>query len=276
MAQPLISVIVLNYRSPFDCIKCIEALLKQTLINRMEIIVVDNHSEDESIGWLQSRFKSNPHIKIIESPTNCGFSAGNNYGARYATGEYLLILNPDNVFSPDGVRQMIDVMESDSTIGILGPALVHPDGSVRPSARKFPTIGELIFKRLWPTKWNEKYLYSRSSDFEVAATKEKDVDWLVGACLLMKRDFFLSLGGFDERFFLFFEDIDLCRRCKKAGKRVVYAPAIHVADRRYRLSGRSVGSLLTKKTTWIHLASAGKYFWKWHSEAGLQGNQGNQ
>ena len=90
-----------------------------------------------------------------------------------------------------------------------------------------------------------------------------DVDWLVGACLLIPRQIFQSLGGFDPRFFLFFEDIDLCRRIKSLGKRVLYVPGVKVLDRRNRLSGSSIFSLLTKKTTWIHVASAVKYFWKW-------------
>ena len=92
-----------------------------------------------------------------------------------------------------------------------------------------------------------------------------DVDWLVGACLLLRTDLFRRLKGFDERFFLFFEDMDLCRRTKILGKRVVYLPQIKVLDGKERLSGSSIFSLFTRKTTRIHLASAMKYFWKWRT-----------
>jgi GT2 family glycosyltransferase len=95
----------------------------------------------------------------------------------------------------------------------------------------------------------------------------RDVDWVVGACLLLRRSFYEELGGFDPRFFLFFEDIDLCRRCWLAGKRVVYFPRAVATDRKRRLSEGGVFRLLTKKTGRIHVMSALRYFRKWHGAA---------
>jgi N-acetylglucosaminyl-diphospho-decaprenol L-rhamnosyltransferase len=111
-----------------------------------------------------------------------------------------------------------------------------------------------------PSKWHAAFERDRKS---VEKKEAIDVDWMVGACLLMRTDLYRKLGGFDERFFLFFEDIDLCRRVKEVGKRVVYLPGVKVLDRKGRLSGSSIFSLLTRKTTRIHVGSALKYFLKW-------------
>jgi GT2 family glycosyltransferase len=99
----------------------------------------------------------------------------------------------------------------------------------------------------------------------MAQRKERmlEVDWIAGACFMMPRTLFLELGGFDPRFFLFFEDTDLCRRVKQRGKKVVFASSVHALDRKERLSGGGVLELFTKRTARIHLASAVKYFWKW-------------
>ncbi len=251
---------MLNYRSPRDTIKCVEALTAQTIADQIEIVIVDNHSDDESIGWIRALLGNIPSVRIIEDRDNIGYGKGNNAGMRLSRGKYILIINPDNTLLPDALEQMLAIFSSHPDAGIVGPALVHPDGSIRPSARAFPQLHDLLRKRLFPQKWQAEYSKS------IAAENNKEcveVDWLVGACLLMPRELMTSLGGFDERFFLFFEDIDLCRRVKLLGKKVLYVPGIKVLDRRNRLSGSSIFSLLTKKMTWIHVSSAIKYFWKW-------------
>lgn len=257
----LVSAIVLNYRSPRDTIKCVRALLAQTIAEKLEILIVDNHSDDESIGWLRAQFNDHPRIRFIEERDNSGYGRGNNAALAKASGEFVLIINPDNTMPTDALEQMLQALQSHPDAGIVGPALVHPDGSVRASAREFPKLSDLIRKRLFPNAWQKEYERWLQN---VAKQTVVPVDWLVGACILMRTDLLRSLRGFDPRFFLFFEDIDLCRRVRGLGKTVLYLPSVHVADRRMRLSGSSALSLLRRKTTWIHLASAVKYFWKWH------------
>ncbi len=259
MSSPLLSALILNYRSPKDTVRCVESLRKQTIADRMEIFVVDNHSQDESIGTFRARWKGMPDVRLIENRGNEGYGRGNNLASRYAAGEYILIINPDNVLPRDGAEKLIGELESHPGAVIAGPALLYPNQAVRPSARQFPTIGDLFAKRLDPKRWHENY----DREFVGKTKQTREVDWLVGACLLMRREFFQSMGGFDERFFLFFEDIDLCRRCKQAGKKVLYVPGVRVLDRQRRLSGHGALALLTNKTTRIHVASALKYFWKW-------------
>ncbi len=259
---PLVSAIVLNYKSPKDCIHCVEALLHQTIKTKLDILLIDNHSNDDSIQFLRNRYRSTPHVRIFESNRNRGYGQGNEIGIQDAQGEYLLIINPDNELEPSGLETMIEKMEKDSSIGILAPQLVHEDGSIRESSRLFPSMFDVFVKRTVFRKFFgeriDRYLQHAEDPH-----KTRDVDWVAGACLLIRKDLYQELGGFDPRFFLFFEDTDLCRRVWKAGKRVVYFPSVHAKDRKKRLSDGGFLSIFTKKTMRIHLLSGVRYFWKW-------------
>ncbi|MSR87515.1 glycosyltransferase family 2 protein [Candidatus Peribacteria bacterium] len=260
---PLVSAIILNYRTGRDAWKCANALLKQTVADRIELFIVDNHSDDDSMGYLRNRIRaSHAPIRIFETSRNIGYGRGNNFGVRSAQGEFILIINPDNELEPTGLERMVKKMEDEPDIGILAPQLVHEDGTVRDSYRTFPTLLDLFIKRtplrsLFPGRM-KRYLQHGMSP---SVTRE--VDWVAGACFLMRTSFYRELGGFDPRFFLFFEDTDLCRRSKQAGRRVLYFPEVRAQDRKHRLSEGGVMTLLTKKTARIHVLSALKYFWKW-------------
>jgi len=270
--QPLVSAVILNYRTPQPAVRCTQALLKQTIgglsdparADRIEILLIDNHSNDDSIGVLRTRFRNEPRVRIIEVPTNRGYGGGNNYAIRRAEGEYLFIINPDNELQSDGLEKLVAAMEEDSSIGILAPRLVYDDGTLRDSHRRFPRMLDVFIKRTPFQRFFKRRLdhyLQRDRDASVM----QETDWVHGACLLMRRDFYAQLGGFDERFFLFFEDTDLCRRVWEAGKRVVYFPSVSAKDSKVRLSEGGFFSLLTKKVNRAHVASAFKYFWKWRN-----------
>ena len=131
MHPPLISAIVLNYRSPQHTVRCVRALLNQSIADRMEIVVVDNHSRDDSIGVLQNQLGRFPQVRLLEAPRNTGFGKGYNLGIRRARGTYLLINNPVKILAPESVERMASAMESDPTIGVLGPKLIYADGTIR-------------------------------------------------------------------------------------------------------------------------------------------------
>lgn len=227
----------------------------------MEIIVVENHSEDESIGVLRNRLKV-PASLIMETPRNLGFGGGYNKGIRRACGKYILINNPAKILQNDGIEKLVMTMEHDPSIGIIAPKLVYDDGTTRPSVRSFPSPLDIIIKRT-PLRYVFPTIFARYVRIDVDPQKRQDVDWVVGGCLMIRRDLFDEIGGFDERFFLFFEDIDLCLRVHCKGKKVVYDPSVTALDRKRRLSGEGFFDLFLTKTGRIHLLSALKYFWKW-------------
>ena len=237
----------------------------------MEIFVIDNHSEDDSIGSIRAAMQHEPSVRIIETRANDGFGTGYNTGARYARGKYLLINNPDKKLCPDGVERLVRILEHNPTIGMVGPALVHPDGTNRLSIRRHPHPIDILARRSALARVFPRAL-TRYLMLDTDWTKAQDVDWIVGGCFLIRKELFDRLGGFDERFFLFFEDADLCRRCWRAGYRVHFAPTIRATDRPRRLSGESFWDLLSTPIGRAHLRSAVRYFWKWRKEGrNLQG-----
>ncbi len=261
----MISALILNFRSPRDTRRCVDSLRAQTVTNDLEILVIDNKSDDESIQWLRNSFRTmTPQVRIVEHKANIGYGQGNVQALPYANGEFIYITNPDNELEPAGLERMMTLLKSDPTIGIIAPKLIHDDGTVRDSSRSFPHLIDVIAKRtvlkaLFPGAI-KRYLKSPPNDGQ-----PHDVDWVVGACLLMRRSVFEEMGGFDPRYFLFFEDIDLCRRMWDRGLRVVYMPSVIAKDRKKRLSEGGLWALLSKPVGRIHIASALKYFWKWRS-----------
>jgi len=263
---PLISALVLNYRTPQQAVRCVQALQAQTIAEQIEILVIDNHSQDDSIGVLHNRLHHTKRVRIIETPENLGYGRGNNFAEKYAQGTYIFIINPDNTLEPSGLEQLVRLLESDESIGIVAPALVHGDGTRRDSFRRFPSPWDVVIKRTWLQRPFSDRLrtYLRSGEDVHEPT---ETDWVVGTGLLLRRSFFVKLGGFDPRFFLFFDDIDLCRRCWEAGKRVVYEPRVRASDRLKRLSEGGVLRMLCNTRGRAHLWSALQYFWKWRGKS---------
>ncbi len=254
--KTLVSAIVLNYRSFADTVTCVEALLKQTVIDELQILCVDNCSGDGTAEKLRQKWDDHPKVRVVEMQKNYGFGGGCNRAVGMSRGEFLIFINPDNTFPPDGLEKMINCMNAHPELGILGPGLEFPDGTLRPSARPYPRIRDIISKRLFPARWEAKNQFTNTEQLEY-------VDWVVGTCLMIRRDFFHAIGGFDERYFLFFEDTDLCRKANMAGKKVGFHPGIRIADRKKRLSDGGLFTIFRKKTARIHLKSALHYFWKW-------------
>ena len=137
-SPPLVSAVILNFRAGLKTVECVQALRRQTIISNMEILIIDNHSDDDSIGILRSHLKGIEGIRVLETANNLGFGRGYDAGIRQARGKYILMNNPDKKLQPEAVAMMVEKMESDAAIGILAPKLMHEDTSVRLSARAFP------------------------------------------------------------------------------------------------------------------------------------------
>jgi len=262
--KPKVSVVMMNFNSKYFTKMCVEAFYKGKMDFPIEFIAVDNAStEPMSIGYLEKAEKEGL-IKLIKSPKNLGFGGGNNLGVENANGEYILIMNPDIFVNEDSVQKMVSYISTHPDVGILAPKLVYPDGQVQDSCRRLMKFSDLVIKRTplralpFLRKRVEKYTMQ---DFDHNQIQE--VDLLVGACLLIPHDVYKKIGGFDERYFLFMEDFDLCREVRKAGYKVIYYPDVAVTHNHKRLSGGSILKLLTRKVFWHHVNSAIKYFWKW-------------
>lgn len=246
---------------------CVESLQKSKTDFEYEIIVVDNDSHDESLDYLE-KAAENQELTLIKSDKNLGYGRANNLAAKSAKGEYILIMNEDITVEPDTIQKMVDHLEKNPEIGILAPRLVYHNGDTQESCRRNMTFMDLVLKRTplrYLPPFKKRYERSLMRDFNHKTTRE--VDLLVGAFLMMPKKIFDQVEGFDERYFLFMEDFDLCRKIWDKGLKVVYFPEAEAVHYHKRLSGGSFLGQFTKKVFWLHVASSLKYFWKWRGES---------
>lgn len=244
----------------------VESLLKDDLPRGTEIIVVDNNSGDDSVYLLRSDF---PEITVIDNKENMGLAAGVNTALKVATGTYYLVLNPDMTQLPGATQKLVDFMDNNPKVGIAGGKLISPNGKLQYSCYRFYTVFTIIYRRtfLGTTKMGKEATRSfLMKDFDHAS--EKDVDWLMGACLIVRKKAYEEVGGMDERFFLYFEDVDWCRRFWEKGWRVTYVPQAVFSHFHQRSSeGGALIGILTNRPTREHIKSAFKYFWKFRGKA---------
>ena len=164
----------------------------------------------------------------------------------------------------DTLQKMVDYLQEHSDIGMLGPKLVYHNGEIQKSSRRNFRFFDLVIKRSFLRRFapfKKRHEHYLMEDFDRDSVQE--VDLLTGAFMMMPRAVFEKIGGFDERYFLFMEDFDLCRKVWKSGHRVVYFPGAKAVHYHKRLSEGSIFSLPFKRIFWLHLVSAMKYFWKW-------------
>lgn len=230
MSLPDLSVVILNYNAAADLRRCLRALPAACAGLAYEPIVVDNASPRPGIERIAAGF---PDVRLIRRRVNGGFSVGYNTGIRAARAPYVLILNPDTEPEPASAGTLLAHALAHPEIGVLGPRLVNEDGTLQLSCRRYPDLWTALFNRhslltrlLPANRRSAAYLMSDWDHTTVA-----DVDWLSGAAMLLRRDRFLELGGFDEGYFFTMEDVDLCRRMHAAGARVVYDPHATVMHR---------------------------------------------
>ena len=215
------SVIILQYNNHHLTIEAIESFRKYHS-DDTEIILVDNGSTDAN--WSEG-LTNISNLKLIRLETNLGFGAANNIAAKKAVGDILLLLNNDTITTSSFIDRIEKEFRNDSSIGIIGPRIYNRDGSLQLSYGRFPSIlVEVIDKIIYrlvdkKNKPVSSYLMKRYS-------KRKFTDWVTGAALFIRKDLFLSINGFDESFFMYFEDKELCKRVKDSGKKVAYIPDV--------------------------------------------------
>lgn len=220
----VVDVVVVSYNSRGELRRCVEPL---TEVGDIQVIVVDNASQDRSLDVL-----SDLDVTAVPLTYNAGFSHGCNIGASQGHAPFVLFLNPDASIEWGSLRVLVDELEANATIGAVAPKIVGDDGQLHHSLRRFPrlrsTYGQALFlHRIFPgSRWTDEMI--RDDEWYDRAGPQ---EWVSGACILVRREAFEEIGGFDEGFFLYCEDTDLCLRLQQAGHEVRYQPEselIHV------------------------------------------------
>lgn len=230
-----LSAIIVNYGTPDLTKKCVESLREWEVASDDQIIVVDNASPDDSLVRMRTEISS---VKIIDAGRNGGFSYGINVGLKEANNDYILVLNPDTYFIDDSVSKAISLLDASPEVGLIGLDLVYPDGRRQYSARRFYCIVDILGRRLpigkyWPVKrWVDRHMmrsaWGSKAPFEA--------DWVMGTGFIIRRSLFEKIGGMDEAYFLYMEDVDLCARVWAAGAKVVCIPEARLVHDHQRSS----------------------------------------
>jgi GT2 family glycosyltransferase len=220
----VLSIIIVSFNARADLERCLESLRAAPAAVAHEIIVVDNGSTDGSVEAAR-RF---PGVRVIEAGANLGFARANNIGIRETGGVNLLLLNSDTVVSPGSFDRLLDELDRDPSVAVVGPRLVDAHGRAELSfGRMIGPLNELRQKRL-----------ARSAAVEQLTRRRQYPDWVSGACLLVRRTDAAAAGGLDERFFMYTEDVDFCAAIRALGRRILFTPSVEVVH----LRGRSAAS----------------------------------
>jgi len=222
-----LSVIIVNWNAASYLPAALDTLYAARGHLDMEVLLVDNASSDNSLELVRSRY---PQVIILANEHNLGFAAGNNQGIRQARGRYILLLNPDTEIPPDTLTQFIAFMDANPEVGVAGPRLQGSGGKVQGGAAgydpsfvtifNFATFLYHLWPRQFPSLWLPRSLYQQQDPIEV--------DWVSGASMMLRREALAQAGLMNERYFMYSEDVELCRRVRGAGWSVVCLPNIHV------------------------------------------------
>jgi GT2 family glycosyltransferase len=255
---PDASIVIVSFNTGGLLRESIKTLQREATSVSHETIVIDNGSRDGSAEMVAAEF---PEVKLIRSETNLGFAAANNRGFEIARGRYIVLLNSDAFLCPGALRLSIEHMDAYPEAGLAGGRLVGRDGSWQPSARMFPSpLNALLMMSGLAAKYSRSRFFGRADQTWADPLRPVPVDWVPGAYSIIRRAVLDQVGFFDERFFLYYEEVDLCRRIKAAKHEIWYWPDIVTVH----LGGESA------KTLKIHkVSSAGSQLVLWRMRAEL-------
>lgn len=237
--EKLISVVIVNYKVPECLLDTLRSLREADLYEKIEIIVVDNASEDDSHKLVTAEF---PNVNWIQLKYNIGFGKASNIGVRNANGKYVLLLNPDTVIAKNTLSVSLKFMDSHPEVGLTGPKILNPNGTLQASCRRsfvtpsvafyhFSGLSQLFPKSRRFGKYNLTYM-----DPNVAAK----VDAVSGSFMFLPKKLFDEIGGFDEQFFMYGEDLDLCWRIREKGYEIWYNPQTQIVHRKGQSSSKNI------------------------------------
>lgn len=226
----MVSIIIVTWQSEKEIAKCLESInrQKQYGFTDIEIIVVDNNSKDKTTTIIERDF---PEVRLLKNKDNLGYARANNQGIKASQGEYILFLNPDVVLGNDFFRPLVEFLQSNALIGVAAPKLLNPDLSIQPSIRSFPDYSILLWEITGLSKLlPDNRLFGRWRMARFDYNKPQQVEQPMTSCLLVRKSVLDKIGVFDEKFPMYYNDVDLCRRIGDGRWQIIYLPdayAIH-------------------------------------------------
>lgn len=224
--SPDLSVVVVSYNTRDLLRRCLAGALAEADLLDLEVIVVDNASSDGSAAMVANEF---PRVRLVASGENLGFAAANNLAFGLCRGRHVLMLNPDAVARRGALVRAVQRLDASPRVAAAGARILGPDGSLQPSARRFPSLlDEALTLTGLAARYPRSRFFGRFDRTWADPLQEAPVDWVPGAFLIVKREVLDEVGRFDEAFFLYYEEVDLCRRIRAAGHEIRYWPDLVV------------------------------------------------
>jgi GT2 family glycosyltransferase len=259
-----LSVFIVTYNSAALLRPCLDSLLLQNVPDT-EIIVVDNASRDDTVDLVRGHY---PAVKLIASDRNLGFGNANNLALQQADGDFIILLNPDATLAPNCLQQAVEHMQQNPGAGMGGGLLQAPNQAWQPSARQFPSLlNEFLVLSGLANRFPQSPFFGRSDRSWADSQQAAVVDWVPGAFAILRRDLIERIGLFDPRFFLYYEEVDLCRRIHQAGYKVHYWPDLvitHIGGASSQTVDALTFSSSGKQLTLWRMRSQLLYYRKWH------------
>jgi N-acetylglucosaminyl-diphospho-decaprenol L-rhamnosyltransferase len=255
-----LTIIIVSFNTCILLKRCIESIFHYPPSASYEVIIVDNASSDDSPGMVHSSF---PQVKLLRSAENVGFAAANNQALQVSSGECILFLNSDTEIFPGSIEPLLRHFEAHPETGIVGPTQQFENGTAYPTICPSPDLSFVFLNhtglrnKFYRNRWFNKYRFL----WEMAQTAGKpiEVDWLSGASLMVRRQVLEEVGFFDENYFFYMEETDLCERAKKAGWKVHFVPEARIIHHGGQSTGKAKSGLLT-----LSAAISEIYFFKKH------------
>lgn len=237
----ILSIVIVTWNSEEDIVECLGSIYNSFYnesVPKIETIVVDNKSSDNSVAVVESFIKANPHnVKLIKNSENAGYTKGCNQGMKIASGDFILLLNPDTVIQNDAIMKMTDFLKMRDDAGAVAPQLLSIKNEVQYSCRKFPRYTDMFFEIcLLSSVFFKSKFFSRWKMRYFSHEELSEVEQPMGAALMIKNDLLKRINYMDERFYMFFNDIDTCKQIYNLGYKIYFIPDAKI----YHKTGKSI------------------------------------
>lgn len=266
--MPDLSIIIVSWNVADLLAACLDSILAGSVVVAgtaaggaaqaltAEIIVIDSGSSDHTVALLREHY---PQVQLLAQSENVGFTRGNNIGLAAASGRFVLLLNPDTAVIGDALPQMVAYLDAHPNVGIVGPHTLNTDGSTQSTRRRFPTRALAFFESTWLQPFAPRGMLER---FYISAVPDEtvlEVDWVQGSALMLRRGVYEQIGGLDEAYVMYSEELDWCRRARAAGWRVVYLGTAQITHH----GGKSTEQVRARAHIYFQQSKL-RYFRKYH------------
>lgn len=269
MVSKELTIAINGYKTPELLRLCLQSIFKymEGTGIEYEVLVTDSGTEEDTEMLMREEY---PHVAFFPFRENVGFKTMVNKSLEEARGKYIFLINSDIILTADAVPTMLEYLKTHPAVGMLSPKQMNFNGTLQPSCFRFYQPKTIVYRRSWLGKLP---FAKRHLDWFIMADYDKQeprsVEWVMGSALLVTREAVERVGMMDQRFFMYMEDVDWCRRFWEQGLKVVYFPKVFLYHYHGKGSAKGgfIGSLLFNKLTWYHIRSAMQYFWKYRGKS---------